>query len=240
MTERAARHVQRRAREFAIGPSRVAWDGASLIIDVDERSVPLPRRVRGQLRVHPEGLSQFAFALDVAGAHRWGPIAPSARIEVDLQQPVLRWRGHAYIDSNEGDELIERAFTRWDWLRAHLDDGGCMVMYDTLSHEGARRGVGVRFQSDGQAAESVALGQQARLASTPVWRIDRRVPLLAPGAEPSSVRRTFEDTPFYARSLLSLPLGGPRVEAVHETLDVTRLRMPIVQRMLPWRMPRTR
>ena len=72
--------------------------------------MPLPRRVRGRVRVHPQGLCRFVAPLDAAGRHRWGPIAPCARIEVDLDRPGLRWRGHAYLDSNEGDEPVDRAF----------------------------------------------------------------------------------------------------------------------------------
>jgi carotenoid 1,2-hydratase len=52
------------------------------------------------------------------------------------------------------------------------------------------------------------------------------------------VARTLEDTPFYARSLLRLSLAGQRSDAIHETLDVDRLRMPAVQCLLPFRMPR--
>ena len=51
--------------------------------------------------------------------------------------------------------------------------------------------------------------------------------------------RTLEDTPFYARSLIEMADGrGQRVPAVHETLDVPRLVSPLVQAMLPFRMPR--
>ena len=50
-------------------------------------AAPLPRRVRGRVRVHPQGLCRFVAPLDAAGRHRWGPIAPCARIEVELDQP---------------------------------------------------------------------------------------------------------------------------------------------------------
>jgi carotenoid 1,2-hydratase len=73
------------------------------------------------------------------------------------------------------------------------------------------------------------------LPPSPLWRIDRRARAAA------RVQRTLEDTPFYARSLIELaPLGGTgaATPAVHETLDVRRLASPIVQAMLPFRMPR--
>jgi carotenoid 1,2-hydratase len=49
---------------------------------------------------------------------------------------------------------------------------------------------------------------------------------------------TFEDTPFYARSMLKSRLLGEEVISMHETLNVKRLESNIVQFMLPWRMPR--
>ena len=49
---------------------------------------------------------------------------------------------------------------------------------------------------------------------------------------------TFEDTPFYARSMLKSRLLGEDVISMHETLNVKRLESNIVQFMLPWRMPR--
>jgi carotenoid 1,2-hydratase len=233
MTERAARHVQRSAREFVIGPSRVAWDGAALAIDIDERSTPMARPVRGRVRVLPAGLSRFAAALDERGAHRWGPIAPCARIEVELQQPALRWQGHAYLDSNEGDEPIEHGFTRWDWLRAPLPDGRCAVVYDLRPRDGAARTIAALFAPHGGVSAFDAPPQRA-LPAAPLWRVARQ----ARADDTPQVARTLEDTPFYARSLLRLSLAGQRSDAIHETLDVDRLRMPAVQCLLPFRMPR--
>ena len=53
-------------------------------------------------------------------------------------------------------------------------------------------------------------------------------------------KRVLEDTPSYARALPAASLCGENVVAMHESLDVRRLTMPIVQVMLPWRMPRRR
>jgi carotenoid 1,2-hydratase len=52
------------------------------------------------------------------------------------------------------------------------------------------------------------------------------------------VLHTLEDTPFYARSLVSCGLLGERVTAMHESLNVPRLVSLPVQCMLPCRMPR--
>jgi len=54
------------------------------------------------------------------------------------------------------------------------------------------------------------------------------------------ILKTLEDTPFYARSVLSSELLGERVTSFHETLDVPRLSSWAVQFMLPWRMPRVK
>jgi carotenoid 1,2-hydratase len=237
MTERGSAHLQRSAREFVLGPSRLAWDGNTLQAEVDERCAPLPRRVRGRIVVRPEGLSRFAAALDAPGRHRWGPIAPCARIEVDLPQPGVRWSGQAYVDSNEGDEPIEDGFVRWDWLRASLPDGRCAVLYDAQPRQGAPTAIGACLAPDG-SVQALAPGPRQRLAPTPLWRIDRRLPLPEGEARAARVERTLEDTPFYARSLLQLPWGGASVAAVHETLDVQRLTTRAVQAMLPFRMPR--
>jgi carotenoid 1,2-hydratase len=52
------------------------------------------------------------------------------------------------------------------------------------------------------------------------------------------VQEQLEDTPFYQRALLRSQLLGEQVQSFHETLYVPRLVSPVVQAMLPWRMPR--
>jgi carotenoid 1,2-hydratase len=239
MTERGARHVRRERSTFAVGPSCLQWTGDTLEITLDERNVPVPHAVRGRLRLYPHALNRFHAALDGPGRHRWGPIAPCAHIEVALQSPGLRWSGHAYLDSNEGDEPIERGFTRWDWLRTAAADGSTAVIYDVRPRDdvggsSASRLVTQRFAPDGSASAFDAAPRR-RLSPSAWWRIDRQVR----AAAPARLVRTLEDTPFYARTLIELPMAsGPAEPAVHETLDVSRLRSPLVQAMLPFRMPR--
>ncbi|MBC7939126.1 MAG: carotenoid 1,2-hydratase [Chitinophagaceae bacterium] len=234
MTERGRRHVQRSVREFIVGPSRLQWEGDTLRIDLHEVGVPIPQRVDGTLRIKPRALSMFHAPLDDAGRHRWGPIAPCSRIEVDLQRPGLRWQGDAYLDSNEGDEPIERPFTEWDWSRASLRDGSTAVIYDVRQKNGAARVITQRFQPDGSSVAFDAPRRHALPRSA--WRIERH--LRSEGDEPPRVLQTLEDTPFYTRSLLESGLCGQRVTSVHETLDVSRLVSLPVRLMLPWRMPR--
>lgn len=234
MTERGRRHVERDARQFRIGPSRVHWDGAALVIDIDERAVPFGQRVRGQVRVHPERLFDAVWPLDALGRHRWGPIAPAARVEVTMEQPGLHWQGRAYLDSNEGDEPLERAFSEWDWSRAELADGSTAVLYDVRQKTAGDRLLALRFKPSG-LVEPFEAPPRHPLPRT-AWRIGRS--MRSEGATPPSVAQTLEDTPFYVRSVLDAQLCGERVTALHETLNVPRFASTAVRLMLPWRMPR--
>ncbi len=235
MTERSRASVQRSEREFVVGPSAMQWDGQSLRLELDEVGMPLPRRVRGRVRVWPQALSPFSTTLDAGGRHRWGPIAPCARIEVDLELPALRWQGQAYLDSNEGDEPIDRPFRSWDWSRAPLRDGSTAVIYDVRSKHGADRVIAERFRPDGSHEPFDAPPRQTLRKSG--WRIARTM-RNETGAEPAVVEQTLEDTPFYARSVVQSTLLGERVQSVHETLDVPRVVARSTRLMLPWRMPR--
>jgi carotenoid 1,2-hydratase len=232
MTERGRTAVQRSARTFRVGPSQMHWDGQALHIEVDEIANPLPRRVRGTIRVFPQALSRFVAPLDSLGRHRWGPIAPCSRIEVALDTPALRWAGHAYLDSNEGDEPIDRPFVDWDWSRATLADGSTAVVYDVRPKDGAERVITQHFHPDGRH-EAFEPPPRQRLPAS-AWRVARQLRSEAGAA----VEQTLEDTPFYVRSMVDAQLLGQRVSAVHESLDLARLVSLPVQLMLPWRMPR--
>jgi carotenoid 1,2-hydratase len=234
MTERSARHVHRDARQFIVGPSRVRWGGGQFVVEIDEVSVPLPRRVRGRVVVTPQALCTFTTPLDADGRHRWGPIAPCARVSVELEQPSLRFEGHAYLDSNEGDEPIDGPFVEWDWSRATLADGSTAVIYDVRPKAGADRVIAERFFPDGRV-EPFEPPPRVPVPRTG-WRIARSTRSDTAGAVIE--RRRLEDTPFYARSMLEGGLLGERVVSVHETLHVPRLVSLPVQGMLPFRMPR--
>lgn len=236
MTERSKASLRRNAHELVVGPSRLHWDGASLLIELDEVGLPLPRRVRGRVRVWPQGLSNFVTPLDDAGRHRWGPIAPCARVEVDMDEPGTKWSGHAYLDSNEGDEPIHRPFTEWDWSRAAMNDGSTAVIYDLRQKSGFERVIARRFRPDGRSEAFEPPPRQA-LPRT-AWHIGRS--MRTDAGVPAQVQQTLEDTPFYVRSVLSSGLLGERVTSVHETLNVPRVVSLPVRLMLPWRMPRVR
>jgi carotenoid 1,2-hydratase len=68
------------------------------------------------------------------------------------------------------------------------------------------------------------------------WGIDRIVRSQSQAS--ARVVSAWEDGPFYARTFVGLQLDGEACTAVHETVSLTRFRLPIVQAMLPFRMPR--
>lgn len=235
MTERGRRQVRRTPHRFEVGPSALHWEGDRLVIELDELGVPLPQRVRGRVTVLPQGpAGRFVTSLDGAGRHRWGPIAPCARVEVDLEAPAARWSGHGYLDSNEGDEPIDRPFRRWDWSRSTLPDGSTAVIYDLQPKAGPDRVITRRFAPDGSDVAFEPPPKQA-LPRT-AWRIARTMRSDA-DATPR-VAMQLEDTPFYQRAMLDSALGGQRVLSMHESLDLPRLVSLPVRLMLPFRMPR--
>jgi carotenoid 1,2-hydratase len=234
MTERGRRHIQRTRDSFTIGPSALHWNGRSLVIDINEINVPIPSRVRGRVTVTPEGLCNFVTGLDAAAKHRWGPIGPCSRVDVAMEQPGANWSGHAYLDSNEGDEPVDRAFNTWDWSRALMRNGDTAVIYDVRPMHGEARVIAQRFSQSGIATPFEAPPRQPVPRSK--WLIPRT--MRSEAGVPPVVETTLEDTPFYVRSVLKSGLQGERVTSVHETLDAQRVASLPVRLMLPWRMPR--
>jgi len=233
MTERAGHRVQRDANTFAVGPSAMRWDGDSLVIDIAEISAPLPYKVRGTVRVTPEMIGTTAFHLDPGGRHRWHPVAPRARVEVAMTHPATHWSGDGYFDSNFGDEPLEDGFDDWHWSRAHLKNDVAVL------YEGRRRGgepfdLALTFDRQGRWHD-VDQPPPARLPRTG-WLVKRTTRADA-GHDPRVIK-TWIDAPFYARSALDTRLFGERVAAVHESLSLGRFRSPVIQSMLPYRMPR--
>ena len=233
MTERSRHQVSRTADHLAIGPSAVSWDRDALTIDITEQTAPIPQAVRGRVRVYPEMLGHDGFSLDPAGRHRWHPVAPRARIEVEMERPDLSWRGEAYFDSNFGDEPLADGFRHWSWSRAHLArDVG--VLYDGVLRDRTPFAMALRFGRDGRWQEAEA--PPAAALSRTLFAMPRTT--RADRGAGARVIKTWEDAPFYARSLVGTKLWGEEVRAVHESLALDRFRSPVVLSMLPYRMPR--
>nr|WP_282103725.1 carotenoid 1,2-hydratase [Methylobacterium sp. 37f] len=233
MTERGRASLTRDADHIAIGPSGLSWDGTTLTIRMDEVTAPIPKRVRGTVRLRPGGITPGPHHLDAAGQHRWWPMAPSSPVEVALTEPDLNWRGTAYFDTNHGDTSLEAAFRDWTWCRADLKDGAA-ILYDVHRRDGSRQDLTLCFAADGTPRD-IDPPPRAALPATRVWRMPRQTRSDDGRAD---IVRTFEDTPFYARSQLSTTLRGEAVRPMHESLSLRRYANPLVRLMLPFRMPR--
>lgn len=242
MTERGRRSVTREGNRFVVGPSELVWDGEALAIRFDEVCAPIPKRLKGVVRVTPGPLLTTAFAIDGAGRHEWRPISPACRVEVFCEAPQLTWSGDGYLDFNEGAEPLEAAFSSWTWGCAAGRDGA-RILYDVTLRSDAERdasaqplgpSLALHVEPDGSLS-SFEPPPHAPL-SKPLWRMDRPV-RCDPGARPK-ILQTLEDAPFYARSRVATRLGGENVVQMHESLSMERFAMPVVQAMLPFRMPR--
>lgn len=232
MTERGADALSRNADQIEIGPSRAQFTGNGLHLDIDEICVPFPFRVRGTIDVTFDALNDIAFHIDSENHHVWRPIAPCSSIRVSLSSPNQHWQGRAYVDSNWGSEPVEARFKGWQWSRAEHGDKAC-VYYDTQEKDGRGRSIACAFHRSG--ALSDLPDASLHMASRTGWQM-RRPYRSEAGAH--GLIQTVEDTPFYARSLMAQTIHGEKVTAIHESLSVDRFASPIVQAMLPWRMPR--
>ena len=233
LTERGRDAVSRDANRLSIGPSSLAWDGTTLTARINEVTAPLPSRIRGVVRLHPTAVEHREATLDTARRHRWRPIAPCARIEVDLERPALRWLGRAYCDTNAGEAPLEADFVRWDWFRGHAADGTA-VLYDVRCRDGARLALAMRYGAGGGVTDFDPPVERTLRRTR--WGVARGV--RGDTAEAAQVVTTLQDTPFYARSLVATRLLGTSMVGMHESLDLERFRSPWVQAMLPFRMPR--
>ncbi|MFO0606760.1 MAG: carotenoid 1,2-hydratase [Polyangiales bacterium] len=236
LDERGRDRVHRDASSLSLGASVVAWERDALVFHLRERTTPFltarplgDSRIVGKVTVRPRVRVDEPHALDADGAHLWWSAAPSARVEVELDEPGLRWTGDGYHDANAGDGPLEDAFRSWDWSRASVGDDA-VIVYDPLTKDGRRRPHARRVTPSGRV-EAVELPRTCSLPRTP-WGVERATRTDGPRAR---VRETLEDSPFYARSVLDTRILGRDVAAVHETLDLERFRKGWVQFLLPFK-----
>lgn len=235
MTERGRGSMERNASSFRVGPSWMSWDGTALTVWFDEVTVPIPVRIRGKVKLYPAAWPGRRFELDPAGRHRWQPIAPCSRIEVELERPSLSWSGHGYFDTNDGDEPLEAGFRHWDWARASFDRGRrAALLYDVIDKRGKHHSLALQTDRSGRIDE-VEPPPPVKLPRT-LWMMRRRT--RADSGEGVRVSATLEDAPFYARSVLSTRLLGHQCPAMHESLSLDRFATQWVKSLLPYRMPR--
>jgi carotenoid 1,2-hydratase len=236
MTERGVGDTLQTRDCLAIGPSAMRWEQDRLVIEIEERDIrlgiPWRRRVRGRIVLHPEMLNQRAFKLDPEGRHHWQAIAPRAAVEVKMDAPDIAWKGSGYLDSNHGSEPIENGFQSWHWSRAHVGKE-VAVIYEGKRRDGSHFGSALRFAADGVPHEE-ELPLVAPLPRT-LWAMHRQT---RADRGHASVIKTWEDSPFYARSTVASRLWGTPVVAVQESISLDRLVNPVIQKMLPYKMPR--
>lgn len=235
LTERGRFDLARTTDRLNVGPSVLSWQDGRLVLDLDEWTVPLPRRLRGRIAVTPQGIASQDFGLDPAGHHRWWPVAPCAAIEASFEKPALSWRGPGYLDHNAGDRPLEDDFRDWDWSRARLANGDTVILYDVRRRDGGTTELALRIGADGIVSD-IDMPPAQPLPPGRIWRAQRRTRIQPPAV--ARIVETFEDTPFYTRSRLASHLCGEPVEAMHESLSLDRFRQRWVQTLLPFRMPR--
>ncbi len=234
LTERGSGDLSRDASSMRVGPSALRFEGDRLVVDICEITVPWPRRLVGQVRVQLQQAQPRQFDLDPDARHHWWPFAPRARVEVEFDHPNLGWSGEAYADANWGEEPLEDGFSYWHWSRGVDPVGRTVVRYEAWPRRGDPALLSLGFTPGG--VEELDAGESRKLPSTTIWRMRRDGRVQA--GDTLAVQRTFEDTPFYSRSLLQTSGEGGDWLAMHESLDLDRFRRGWVQFLLPFRMPR--
>lgn len=234
MTDRGRGALRADAHSFQVGPSSLHWQDGQLVIDIDEiASLPLVGRMRGRIVLMPQAQTDTELALTEDGAHRWAPIAPCARIDVDLGRRGC-WQGHGYFDHNAGTRALERDFRFWTWGRFPAADGGARLFYDAVRRDGSALGTALHVTPDGTVAPFDAPPQTGFRRS--LWAV-RRTTRADPGTRPRQVLAML-DAPFYCRSVVETRIGGETLRGVHEALDLDRFRGPWLMPMLALRVPR--
>ncbi|MCY4190132.1 MAG: carotenoid 1,2-hydratase [Rhodospirillaceae bacterium] len=232
MTERGAEAAFRSRTVYALGPSRMEWNGTHLKFDINEVCFPVFRKLEGTVTVTPSVMVEEEFALAANFDHWWRPLSPRVDVAVAFSKPSLHWRGTGYLDSNGGRGPIERDFREWDWARVH-DSDGARIRYNCQNRDGARNSLALGFDAQGNI-RSLPLQGCASLAPTRIWKMPRQTT----SNFPLRITKTLEDTPFYSRSIISEQASsGPRM-MMHESISFLRFEKSIVQAMLPFRMPR--
>ncbi|HSO32221.1 MAG TPA: carotenoid 1,2-hydratase, partial [Labilithrix sp.] len=231
LTERGRRAVERSADHLTIGASTLAWRGDELTVEIDERSAPWGSPLRGKIRLVPLAASPAEFALDPRGVHTWSPRIPVARIEVDFEEPRIRFHGTGYLDLNRGDGPLEETFASWSWSRVSAGDR-VAIAYDVTLRDGLGRG-GSFGSEQGRAVVPIGSSALVELAPTRFG-----LPRTARGEQgaPVDLVRTLEDGPFYARSVVKTTLGGRAALGMHETVSLDRFRAAWVRFLVPFRM----
>lgn len=233
MTDRGESALKVSRDRFVVGPSHMHWTGSHLDIDINEITVPHCDRLKGRVRVHPEGLTDLEALLHPDGSHIWRPFAPTARIEVDLKNQGWQWSGHGYFDANFGTSALEDDFSYWTWARLPVETG-TEVYYDADRRDGSVLDLALKIDKDGTLHE-IEAPPKANLGRS-LWTV-RRETRADPGYRPRQVKAML-DAPFYTRSAIRTKVHGIETVGVHEALDLDRFASPWLKPMLAVKVPR--
>ncbi|NVB38053.1 carotenoid 1,2-hydratase [Pseudenhygromyxa sp. WMMC2535] len=250
--------AQRERARLGVGASTIAWTedehGPLLQVEIDEREPFLGRRpifahaIRGRVRLRPAAIFGPRIELDPwreQPRHRWYPVAPMGRAEVEFEAPALRFEGSAYHDVNEGDEALEAGFRSWSWARAELGEHAG-ILYDVVDPRGGLHPRGWRLFPSTRTLAPIADGELGAASELPrsFWGMHRPI-RVRPGEQPQLIE-TLEDSPFYTRNLVHAAIGArpPETETatetlstvtMHESVDLERFRASSTQFLLPFR-----
>ncbi|WP_220801185.1 carotenoid 1,2-hydratase [Roseobacter sp. OBYS 0001] len=234
MTDRGQSALRQTASRLQVGPSMMRWDGNDLVIEINEvSSPPLINRIKGEIRVTPSAITNVELPLTPDGAHIWRPFAPRARISVDIDRPGWQWQGEGYFDANFGSRALEEDFSYWTWGRFPTAKGAT-CFYDATRLDGTDLSAGFAFDHDGNARD-IEMPPKTGFRRT-LWAVKRETRADA-GYKPHQVMSML-DAPFYSRSAVRTKIDGEETTGVHEALDLTRFRSPLLKPMLAVRVPR--
>ena len=154
----------------------------------------------------------------------------------------VAWSGDGYFDSNFGDEPLEAGFRRLALVARASANSDVAVLYEGRSALAAMPFDLALRNSTGRAGGTI-WSQPPSACKTAAHRLAGRARARGPmpGQRAERVAKTWIDAPFYARSALAIrSVFGEDVRAVHESLSATAASAsPVVQSMLPYRMPRS-
>ncbi len=233
MTDRGRSALRQSRDTFEVGPSRMHWTGQELVIDVNEWGAPpMVTPVRGQIVLTPQAVTGAEVMLTPEGTHLWRPFAPMAHISVRLSQGH-NWEGHGYFDANFGTRALEQDFQFWTWGRYPLRDRA-LCFYDATRRDGSVLALGVEIDASGTVREVTP--QPLTRFRRSLWQV-RRETRADPGFVPRH-KMSLLEAPFYSRALVETQLDGETTVGMHEALDLTRFRQPVLKPMLALRVPR--
>jgi carotenoid 1,2-hydratase len=236
MTDRGRDALRQTASRLQVGPSLMCWDGTDLVIEIDEiSSPPLISRIRGEIRLTPSALTSVELALTPDGAHVWRPFAPRSKIRVDIDRPGWQWQGEGYFDANFGTRALEEDFSYWTWGRFPTAKGAT-CFYDATRRDGSELAAGFAFDHDG-TARTIDMPEKKPFRRS-LWAVKRET-RAEDNYRPRQVMNML-DAPFYSRSAVRTKIEGEETTGVHEALDLTRFRSPLLKPMLAVRVPRRR